>query len=229
MSSLRGSLLKDMRRLLEAELAFAQASVGFGLAQDMKSSAGVELARAALLKHQGDLSGAIEVTKGVLPTLAAAGSDRQILWAHHNLAVYLCESGQPEAAQRILSVISPLYDHYPDRVTRIRRRWLRGLIALETGDPAAESLLQGVIRDFLDTGRVVIAAVAALDLARLYLADRRVDELDAVVASLVRIFSRAGIHREAAACVTILARSVAERAVSGQMIAELRQRLERVA
>lgn len=93
--SLRGSLLKDQRRLSDAQQSLANARKSYLAASDSVSATQADLNLAAVLRLAGKLEDAIRLLRRSVAYLDPGTAPRLHLWAHHNLAVYLLRSGRP--------------------------------------------------------------------------------------------------------------------------------------
>lgn len=225
--SLEGSLLKDQRRLSAALNRLGQAYRGFRDAGSRNSVARVLINTAAVRRLDGDIDGAVATLRQALPELNPMLDPRLHLWAHHNLAVYLCEAGKPAAARELLALLKPLFERFPNRHPKLRVRWLEGLIAREDGElQTAEKALRSVLCAFADEGAALCAAMVALDLALILLGQGRFEELGELAGLLPPIFERAGVPDEAYAASMLFVRAATGRSLTRRLLVGLRSYFE---
>jgi tetratricopeptide (TPR) repeat protein len=125
---------------------------------------------ASFLRQTGRLTEAITVATQAAE-LSDADADRHTFLAvHHNLAAYLIDDGQWEAARARLLRIVPLYPTAPDSPGILQYRWLCARLASASGDLRGAIGTYEDLRDrFLAAGRGREAALIVLDMARFYL------------------------------------------------------------
>lgn len=208
--ALEGSLLRAQRRLDEsAEL------LGRALATYRRKARDVEagntlLALGIVYREERELELAITVTQEALEILDAAGEDRSCLMARHNLAWLLQEVGDFQMAQMVVREALELYAHYPEPWVQLRFRWLEGQIDRRLGDEAAaEEAFLEVRRGFRQEGMGYDAALASLDLAKLYLRQQRPGELRYLAEELIPTFQELNVQREAQIASTLLEQAIA--------------------
>lgn len=221
--SLLGSLRKDQRRLQEALDLLDRARRLFIAAEDKTGTARVRLVIAAEHRLNGRHEQAVAEVSASLPLIDRKRHPRLLLWAYHNLALYLCEMGRIQMVEILLSDLAPLYRRFGDRQTYIRRRWLEGLLAKAQGDPAgAQQHLTAVVEELVREGTLLQAAVAALDLACLLFEQGSYRDLQRLASQLPTIFRQGDVHCEAHAAALLFAKAAAEQEVSSAFLEELR-------
>jgi|CXWL01.1.fsa_nt_gi tetratricopeptide (TPR) repeat protein len=115
-----------------------------------------------------------------------------------NGVVALLELGETRGAKARFLAGQAIYLEFPDAYTQGRRHYLLGRLAQAEGlRPEAEAAFRESQRILLDAGDAFSAAVAALDLAILYLDEGRWPEVRELTAAMLAVFASLGIHREA--------------------------------
>lgn len=227
LDSFEGSLRKDQRRFHEAERLLARARDGFQALKHREGEARVLVQLAVLLRRQGRPELAVIQLKSAMPLLEPDRNLRLCLIAHHNLAACLHDAGDAERADVIVHLIRPVYSLFGDRLSLVRLQWLEGQIAGSLGFPErAQNLLEGAIRNLLECGYPVLAAVAALDLTELHLRHERHQDLIRLASLLPPIFRSERIEPEEAACVALLHRTLVRQSGSIELLEQLRLRLQ---
>ena len=85
----------------------------------------------------------------------------------------------------------------------------------------AEAAYREVQQDFLKHGVLYSVALVSLDLALLVSGQRRNEELKALAAELMAVFSAQEVHREATAALVLFQRACEEERVTAELIARL--------
>lgn len=220
-------LSKDLRRFDDARVYLDRAAAIYHRLGDDHLLGRTWLNRALLYEVQGDLVPAIEALRHAMELLDPDRDAHAQLCACHNLAWFLTNLERYGEAAEVYRTHGRLYGGFPGVRIQLRRRWLEGRIAFGMGRPEkAEARLTEVRRDLLERDLSFDAAIASLDLARLYAAQGRHRELKDLAEELVAIFQAHGIQREALASLSIFQKAVAAEAVSQGMIRELVAYLE---
>lgn len=164
-----GVLRKDQRRFREAEDLLARAAALFYLAGESTEEARALLSLGSMYYDQRELRKATETTQAALRNLSAETEPRLYLCGRHNLALLLCETGQPLASAEALAADADLYQRFSDSWTTLRKVWLEGKIAYGLGkmEEAERSFLE-TRKGFIAEGNGHDAAMVSLDLALVY-------------------------------------------------------------
>lgn len=226
LASLDGSLLKDQRNFRAAKDALQAALHDFKAVGDPPGTVRVLMNLAAVHRLAGAHPQALTTLREALDLIDAHVSPFLHLRAVHNMALYLCEDGRPELARRVLELLAPLYQRFPE--TRTRARWLGGVVARDLGELAdAEASLRRTLAEFQDQRSPSYAALVALDLAETLLLDGRAAEVAPITAALPPLFRRQEVHREATAAVLLFHRAASELTLTRELVGRLRDFLER--
>jgi tetratricopeptide (TPR) repeat protein len=228
LDSFEGSLLWCQRRFEEAETRLARCAADY-LAAGLRVEAARNLVKLGMVyREMADLDRALAVTRRAEELLAGTDEPRLLLTVRHNLVHLLCDLGEPARARALLAETGELYERFPDRWTGLRRLWLEGHLARAEGDVEAAERAYLAVRDgFLREGVGFDAALAALDLAVLYLEQGRTGELRRIAEEIVPVFAAQDVHREAAAALTLFQQAVRAEQVTLRFLAELARYLQR--
>jgi tetratricopeptide (TPR) repeat protein len=203
--SLQGSLCMDQRLFQKAEDLLGRAAMLYRVSGDRIEMARVLVTLGGMFFFQGDLTRAIEATRGALKGFNRKDEPRVYLCARYNLARYLTEDGQYTEASDLLAFDEPLYREFPEARTQLRLLWLQGKIALGRGESAAAERAFLTVRDgFIVQGNGYDAAMVSLeDLALLYLREGRTADVKRLAEEIVPIFEAQDVHREAVAALML--------------------------
>jgi tetratricopeptide (TPR) repeat protein len=219
---LEGSLKKDQRLFPMAEELLSRAAILYRLVGLKVGVARVTIKLADTYFYRGEVERAIETVQVALRQLQRPSEPRLYLCARYNLATYLAEAGRYLEAAEILTADLALYREFPEPWTQLRRVWLEGRIAAGLGnEAAAEEAFLAAREGFVAEGIGYDAAMVSLDLALLYLTQRRTRELREIAEMIVPLLEAQDVHREAAAALVLFQDSLRQEAASAGMIREL--------
>jgi tetratricopeptide (TPR) repeat protein len=174
----------------------------------------------------GDRERAIALVEKALELVDAERDAHTVLAARHNLAVFLQESGRLREALAVLDQARALHEYLGDRRNLLRLRWLEGRIARELGElQQAEEAFEDVYRGFADDTPIA-AALAALDLALIYIETGRSAEVAAVVMGVEMVFRTQEVEPGAMAAWVVLREAVTRQNVHDALIKNVARRLE---
>lgn len=175
----------------------------------------------------GDSDLAIERLQAGLARIDVEAEPRLMLYAQHNLTLFLTEGGRVLEAQALLAETRRLHQRFGNDHLRLRLRWLEGKIAVRLGhaEEAEEALLE-VEKGFLDRGIGYTAAIVCLELAALYARQRRHGEIKRLAAAMLPIFRAQDVHREAMAALLLFHQAVEGERITLALIDEIRTYLD---
>lgn len=227
LDELEGSLRRHQRRLDEARHLLRQAVEAYRMQRQHVEAARALLSLGMVHREADELEAGLEVTRQALELIRPEEEPRLCLVAWHNLADGLCDQGRCEQAAQILETHRALYERFPDPWTQLRLAWLEARIAQGLGDEAgAERRFLEIRQGFLERGNRFDAALAALELAALYLEQGRDAELQGLAAELVGVFQEHEVHREALAALLLFESAVSRRTLTKELIRSLARTLE---
>lgn len=203
----RASLLRSVRRLDAAIDCLTRAS---SLRQKSADTAGL----ASSLLQTGivlDFAGRSVEAAHVAGAAIDLTSDRSLIRIGiQNLSLYLTNSGEPEAALRIIRHGWPLFQSGGE-VTVLRVRWLLARISSALADDeVARRSFEAVRSEFLARNLYADASVCSLDLARHFFLRKDYERASAEAAAVAPLLTTLGIKDEAYEAIllkSIIARS----------------------
>lgn len=222
-ASLRGNQqrFREAFRLLDRVVSIARKC------GDLQICGKALIIRGFLLGVANDLEAAIRLLKEGIPMVEPQTEPRLLVAAHHNLTLYLTESGRYQEALQLLERTRPLYAALGDRMNLLRLEWLEGKIATSLGDlERAEALLQGVRRELIERELGLDSALLSLDLARIYARQRRGAEMRKLAEEMLPIFKSRDIHREAIAALLVFQKAAEMERVTLGLVQELSEYLK---
>ena len=199
--ALKASLRREQRRFDEALRLLDRA-----LAADTDHSLAVTILinKANVLEQTGDLDQAITLLKETAPRAEALDDPRLLLCVRHNLVDALSKAGRYREAQVLLPQAERLAREVGSDLDRLRLSWTAGRIFGGLGErDRARIMLQTVRQEFIDRAIPYDTALVSLDLAKLLLAEQRLEEVKVLAAEMLVIFEAQQVHREALAAVAI--------------------------
>lgn len=222
-ASLRGNQqrFREAFRLLDRTVAIARRS------DDRELWGKALITRGFLLGLANDLEAAIRLLSEGIGLVDGDTDPRLLVAAHHNLTLYLAESGRYEEAMRLLERTRPLYQELGDRMNLLRLQWLEGKIATSLGHlDEAEALLQEVRRELIEREIGLDSALLSLDLARIYARQRRGAEMRKLAEEMLPIFQSRDVHREAIAALLVFQKAAEMERVTLGLVQELSEYLK---
>lgn len=165
--------------------------------------------KAVVVGETGDTETQISLLRRSLDLLDPQEDPRIFLAARHNLILALNDSRRSREAFALLFHTRPLYLKLGDRMNLLRLRWLEGMVArgLQRNDQA-EAAFREVRDAFLDLGLQYDAALAALDLAGVYIQQGKRDEVCRIAEETLSIFQAGNMHRDAILALMVLSNAV---------------------
>jgi tetratricopeptide (TPR) repeat protein len=207
---LKAPLRRAQRRFDEALELLAEAIAIYREVNEPHLQGRALVVKGLVLRYQGEPEGAADCFRSSLPLLDGTREPRLLMASQYNFIGCLKDSGRIAEAAALIPEARKLIEQAGTRSDLMRLRWTEGRVALALGQLAeAEEALLEVRESFIDEGRAFDAAQAALDLAALYLQQRRLEETKILAAELVSIFQAREIDHEALAAL-ILFQTAAE-------------------
>ncbi|HEX4962842.1 MAG TPA: hypothetical protein VF173_18545 [Thermoanaerobaculia bacterium] len=219
---LEGSLRMDQRLFPQAEELLTRAATLYKVSGDAVETARALVTLGNLYFFQDDRERAIETTTAALRGLTRNRESRLYLCARYNLARYLTEDGQHEAAADLLATDADLYREFPEPWTQLRLIWLRGKIAACRGESEeAERAFLEARDGFMVAGIGYDAAMVVVeDLALLYLQQGRTANVKRLAEEILPIFQSQDVHREALAALRLFQEAARQELLTVQTVRE---------
>lgn len=206
----RGVLRGAQRRFGEAHKDLDHAIAAYRRLGDRHLQAKGMIVKASVLSKAGDPEAALALHRKAIPMVDAAREPRVLLAAKHNLLSELVDCGRSEEALALVDEVRALHEQAGERVNRLRLDWIEGQLRQQLHDfDAAEPILQGLRREFLELGMPYDVALVSLELATLYAEQGRTAEIKYLALEMIPIFQALEIQRETIAAL-LLFRQAAE-------------------
>jgi len=171
----------------------------------------------------GELESAVRWLRKGLGLLDPTRERRLELSARHSLMLYLQESGRDQEAWFLLKASRPEFLEHGGELLNLRLRWLEGRIQQALGQlREAEQALTEARTGFLGQSAGFSAALVCLDLASLYAAQSRTEEMRLLAEEMLPIFRSRDIHREAIAALIVFQQAVRMEKLSSGLLDEIR-------
>jgi transcriptional regulator with XRE-family HTH domain len=221
---LEASLRRDQRRfadaldLLDHALAAAPAHV----------RGHILLNKSFTLEQAGEIEPALTVLAEAAP-LAELADDPRTSWiVCINRLVLLCHLGRFHEADAGLLDLERITRELGNALDQLRTRWLTARIQAGLGwREEARSGFEEVRREFTERGLGYDTALVSLDLAILHVEAGRTDEVRALAAEMLSLFTAQDIGREALAALRLFCEAVASDTLTVEVARGVLASLER--
>jgi transcriptional regulator with XRE-family HTH domain len=199
---LESSLRREQHRFSEALDSLNKAMSSSG--SNPATAARILLKKEHVLAQIGDTERALATLMEATPYVEASGDSRLLFALFFNMADTLCCLGRYEEAADRLSRIRDLAVQQGKDLDLIRVVWLEAKVAAGQGKrDEARVRLEQVRQDFTVRELPYDAALASLELAVLYLEEKRTAEVQSLARTMGWIFQAQGIAREALATLNL--------------------------
>ncbi len=228
---LEASFLKDSRQPGQALRVLAEAERLYReLGEDHKRGK-VLMKKAAVLGCEGDLEGALQAHRESVKALDPIHEPHLLLIELHNLAVTYGKLGRWPEARQVLEASEDDFQECPRLARgadRIFRLWTRARVAHGLGErEAAERTYLEARSLFAATPNPYDEALVALDLARLYSEQARLDDVARLAAEVLRALRTQPLEPEALAAVSLFVETARRREAAAAVIRATAQTIER--
>jgi tetratricopeptide (TPR) repeat protein len=223
---LKSSLRRAQRRLEDA-MSLVERALTLYREHDDSQGMGVALvSKAKILEESGRLTEAVTALRQAVAI--ADPHSRLGLYARHNLLLCLTLAGNYEEASHLLSEIRGDFERSGRPLDLLRLQWTEGKIALGSGRPQeAEEAFLRVQEAFLARGMGYDAALVSLDLAILYVRDRRTEDLRRLAVEILQVFESRDVHREAVAALILFRSACEEERLTVELAGQIATLLQR--
>jgi tetratricopeptide (TPR) repeat protein len=208
------------RRSFPLALESIEAAIGiYSRLDDPHALGKVLLMKGFHVGEVDDLRQAVELTRRGLALIDREQEPSLHYAAVHNLAWWLLESDDLDAARAVLARYPIRPEQAPGRAILAKQRWAEARLALGSGDAGqAERSFAAARGLFLETGRPYPAAIVSIDLAALYFKLGRLDESKALALEASEELANLGIHREAWTAILMLIKALQAGTATVQLI-----------
>lgn len=224
---LEGALLKDRRELARAEELLKKSLTSFCIVGDIVRQARSYLVLSAVRFHSNRFDEAVADSKRVLELVPEHKAYRA--FATHNISLFLAESGRSEEAARRLKKYQSRYEEAKGvwRTYDLHFHWLAGKIAYGLGRYDQSEVHLTKARDgLLERGTTYDAILTCLDLALVYDATGRHEDLMELTRMISGELARKSLHKESVVAITLFLKAVAKQRVSDELVREIGRFLE---
>lgn len=185
------------------------------------------MVKGLVLRYQGDLQGAADCFRTSLFLVDGTREPRLLVASQYNLIGCLEASGHAAEAATLIPEARKMFEAAGTRSDLLRLRWTEGRVAVLLGQLAeAEAAFLEVRESFVAEERAFDAAQVSLELASLYLRQRRSEETRLLAAELIPIFQSREIYREALAAILVFQRVTAMDQLTVDLVEEIAGYLE---
>jgi tetratricopeptide (TPR) repeat protein len=186
------------------------------------------LVKSATMEQMGDWQGAIKALKQARPLVEIQGDLRGRFGLEFNLSVSLIGAESYAEAEELLPKVRRLAIELGNGLDLLRCRWLRGRLSAGTGRlEEAVAELEYVVEQLVARGIAFDSARACLDLAELYLRQKRTAEVKRLARQMVAIFKAQEVHREALAAVILFQQAADQEKATVELAKKLSDYLRR--
>lgn len=177
----------------------------------------------------GNPEESIPLLEQALQQIDPARDLRAVFCAQQNLLLSLCQAERHAEAQGLLPSVRETCARLDNELDRVRLKWSEARIAHGLGElEEAERLFIEVRDKLVDLEISYDAALASLDLARVYWQQGRTGDMKTLAAQMLPIFQSRDVQREALAAFIVFRDAVQmEQEVTAQMMQEIATSLQR--
>lgn len=226
--TLQSTLLRLQLRLEDAETMLAEVIGIYGLLDEQHLVGRTMINRALLSNEQGEPERAIAMLQDAQRLLEPEREPHLLKIVQHNLVSYLSQLGRYEEAVALIPGLRRRLIEDGNRSDLLRLRWQEGRIHVGLGHHArAEAALLEVRKGMEELGFVHEVAVVTLELAALYMRQRRTAEIRDLAAQMFPIFQSRDLHQEAIAALLLFQRAVEMDTLTLRMVEEVAEVVRR--
>jgi tetratricopeptide (TPR) repeat protein len=225
------ALCTDQRRFSEARRLLDLAEAVYQHEGDTQAGARTLISKGVSAIYSLDSEQAIGFLSEGMRRIDPQQDPKLALVAVHGLLWCLVECGRAAEARKLLGESYPLYEAHGQHFDQLKRVWLEGRIATQLGeDESAERAFQQVGEGYREADLAYDFALVSLDLAALWVGQKRTPEVRGLVDEVITILRARNIQREALGALLMLRKAIdADQATAAllQTVAAQLARLER--
>jgi tetratricopeptide (TPR) repeat protein len=220
--SFRASLRTTQGRYEEAVRLLDDALAIYREARDRHLEGRTLIKKGTTLGYTSQFKEAVRLIRRGLSKIDLLQEPELLVTAHHNLILFLTESGQHRQAREDLAKTRRLYRDLGKRMNLVRLRWLEGKIAREEGElEEAGAALREAQEAFLREGIAVDAALVSLDLAVLHLRRGGSMAIRQLAAEMLHILEAGGVHPDAMAALLLFQQAAEAEEVTVDLVDQI--------
>jgi hypothetical protein len=168
-----------------------------------------------LQAHLGDPAAATQADRAACNLLNPETDTRLYLAARLNYAFHLQDLGESARARDVLAYERELFEASSDTLIATRLTWLLARLDVELGDPADGERRYRELRDhFAAQEHGFHAALVCVELASLYLQQRRLADVEEAAGQAVELFQAHAVHQDALASLLLLQQAARARTLT---------------
>lgn len=225
--SLRASLHRDLGAFERATQILEGAVAIHRSRKDSHQEGRILLKQSAAIGFV-DPERAVRLAQDGLALIDSLHEPRLEWCGRHNLAHFLNDAGRPREALAMLEISRPLYEQFQDPWTRIRLHWLEGKIARELGDlEGAEETFKRLWYDLQDPAQAHELTLLSIDLAEVYVAQRKHEEAVELVEEFGPLLEGWGMHGQGRAMWLLMLQALRERRAEGELFRRMAEYVNR--
>ncbi|MEM8959908.1 MAG: helix-turn-helix domain-containing protein [Acidobacteriota bacterium] len=225
---IKAALRWFQRRLHEAMALINEAIVLYRRADKSHLLGQAMVVRALLLLLQDKPDESLPVLARAMELIDRESEPWAFLSAHQVLIAAYTFAGRYEDAESSLLDGHSMAREVDNRDAELRLRWLEGLVAREKGSlDRAEDHLKPVVEELTAAEQTYDAALASLDLALVYSAQGRDNEVIALAGEMIPVFGALRVHREGMAALNLIQAAIKNRQITIASLWEARRLVDR--
>ncbi|HSL83859.1 MAG TPA: hypothetical protein VLF66_13880, partial [Thermoanaerobaculia bacterium] len=184
--------------------------------------------KSTILHEKGDAEAALPLLDRAASLVDPGREPRLLLMVKQNLVLFLSELGEAMEARKLLPEARKLAMEVGGGLDRLRVLWIEGTVHRKLGQAGlAEAALRRSMTGFTEAGIGFDAALAALELAVLYLETGRRSDARNLAVEMIPIFAANDVHREALAALVVVQKAMEQDAVNLGLVQEAASFLRR--
>ncbi len=200
----------------------------FREAEDHHAEGRALIKKATVLQQAGHVEPALPLLERAATLIDPSKEPRLLFMVKQNLAYFLNEAGQAMEARKVLPEARKLAVEVGGGLDRLRILWIEGLVNRQLGQTGlAEAALRRTMVGFAEAEIGYDAALAALDLAGLYLESERHSDAQELATEMAPIFDSRDVHREAVAALAMAQEAMEKQKATVALIQEVASFLRR--
>jgi tetratricopeptide (TPR) repeat protein len=219
---LKAPLRRAQRRFDEALDLLADAVAIYREVNEPHLQGRALMTRGLALQYKGDYEAAADCFRTSLYLLDGLREPRLVGMSQFNLIGCLQDDGRSEEAAALIPEARRIMEQVGTRSDQRRLRWTEGKVAASLGRyDEAEDAFRELRRIFVEDGIAFEAALVSLELAALYMRQRRIEETKRLAAEILPIFQSREVYREALAALIVFQQAAEMEQLTAGLLQEI--------